>query len=87
MCVFQFGGNPVSCAIALAVLDVIETEGLQKNAGDVGNYLMARGRELMSRHALIGDVRGLGLFVGFDLVRNRKTREPATHEAKYIVEM
>jgi len=83
--VSQFGGNPVSCAIALSVLDVIDKEGLRQNALEVGEYLMRRGRELMQEYTIIGDVRGLGLFSGFDLVRNRRTREPATEEAKYIV--
>ncbi|XP_052781203.1 alanine--glyoxylate aminotransferase 2-like isoform X1 [Mya arenaria] len=81
-----FGGNPVSCAIALSVLDVIEREHLQKNALEVGNYLMARGSALMEKHEMIGNIRGFGLFVGFDLVRNRKTREPATEEAKFVVQ-
>lgn len=81
----QFGGNPVSCAIALAVLEVMEKEGLQKHALEVGNYMMQQARKLMEKYDIIGDVRGHGLFIGIDLVRNRKTREPATEEAKYIV--
>lgn len=79
-----FGGNPVSCAIGLAVLDVIEQEGLQANALDVGNHLMARLRELMPRHALIGDVRGLGLYIGVELVLDRGTLEPAGEHTSYI---
>jgi 4-aminobutyrate aminotransferase-like enzyme/Ser/Thr protein kinase RdoA (MazF antagonist) len=79
-----FGGNPVSCAIGLAVLDVIEREKLQANALDVGNYLMARLRELMPRHVLIGDVRGLGLYIGVELVLDRETLEPAGEHASYI---
>lgn len=79
-----FGGNPVSCAIGLAVLDVIEQEELQANALDVGNHLMARLRELMPRHALIGDVRGLGLYIGVELVLDRETLEPAGEHASYI---
>lgn len=69
----------------MAVLDVIEKDGLQQNALEVGEYLMRRGRELMQKYTMIGNVRGQGLFVGFDLVRNRRTREPATEEAKHIV--
>ena len=67
------------------MLDVIEKEGLVNNALDTGNYLISSARRLMDQFDMIGDVRGLGLFVGFDLVRNRKTREPATEEAKYVV--
>jgi 4-aminobutyrate aminotransferase-like enzyme len=59
-----FGGNAVSCEIGMAVLDVIEREDLQANALAVGNHLMERLRELMAEHPLIGDVRGLGLYIG-----------------------
>ncbi|MEZ4718145.1 MAG: aminotransferase class III-fold pyridoxal phosphate-dependent enzyme [Caldilineaceae bacterium] len=79
-----FGGNPVSCAIGLAVLDVIEQEQLQANALRVGNRLMDGLRELMGRHPLIGDVRGLGLYVGAELVLDRTTLEPAPRHAAYI---
>ena len=79
-----FGGNPVSCAIGLAVLDVIAEEQLQANALDVGRHLMDRLRGLMERHALIGDVRGPGLFVGIELVLDRETLEPAPAQASYI---
>jgi 4-aminobutyrate aminotransferase-like enzyme len=80
-----FGGNPVGCAASLAVLDVIEEEGLMANALEVGHHLRARLRELMDRHRLIGDVRGRGLLVGVDLVRDRGTREPAGREARAVV--
>ncbi len=79
-----FGGNPVSCAIGLAVLDIIAEEGLQQNAQQVGTHLMDGMRELMERHALIGDVRGLGLFVGIELVLDRQTLAPAPEQASYI---
>jgi len=79
-----FGGNPVSCAIGLAVLDVIAEEGLQKNAQRVGTHLMEGIRTLMERHSLIGDVRGLGLFVGIELVLDRQTLAPAPEQASYI---
>jgi 4-aminobutyrate aminotransferase-like enzyme len=79
-----FGGNPVSCAIGLAVLDVLEDEHLQDNALHVGTYLLCGLGGLMEKHLLIGDVRGLGLFVGIELVLNRETLEPAPAQASYI---
>jgi 4-aminobutyrate aminotransferase-like enzyme len=81
-----FGGNPVSCAVGLAVLDVIEQEQLQQNALRVGEHLKAGLAGLMARYPIIGDVRGLGLFLGIELVRDRKTLEPAAEEASAIVE-
>jgi 4-aminobutyrate aminotransferase-like enzyme len=79
-----FGGNPVSCAIGLAVLDVIADEQLQANALKVGQHLMDGLRKLMDKHPLIGDVRGLGLFVGIELVLDRATLAPAAAQAAYI---
>jgi 4-aminobutyrate aminotransferase-like enzyme/Ser/Thr protein kinase RdoA (MazF antagonist) len=81
-----FGGNPVSCAVGLAVLDVIRDDELQQNALEVGQYLRGGLRELQARHSLIGDVRGLGLFTGIELVRDRETLEPADREAAAMVE-
>jgi len=80
-----FGGNPVSMAAGLAVLNVLEQEGLQQNAQRVGSYLLDRLRELKARHAIIGDVRGSGFFIGVELVRDRETLEPATEEASAVV--
>jgi len=81
-----YGGNPVSMATGLAVLDVIEREGLQENALQVGNYLLEGMRALMHTHSIIGDVRGSGLFIGVELVKDRITKEPATEAIKLIVE-
>jgi len=80
-----FGGNPVSCAIGMAVLDVIDNEDLQKNAYQVGNRLLHGLQGLMERYPLIGDVRGLGLYVGVELVTDRRTLEPAAAHADYII--
>jgi 4-aminobutyrate aminotransferase-like enzyme/Ser/Thr protein kinase RdoA (MazF antagonist) len=80
-----FGGNPVSCAAGLAVLDVLEDERLQERALRVGRHLTAGLRGLQKRHALVGDVRGSGLYLGVELVRDRATLEPATEEAAYVV--
>jgi 4-aminobutyrate aminotransferase-like enzyme len=80
-----FGGNPVSMAAGMAVLDVIEREGLMANAQRVGGYLRAQIAKLAERHALIGDVRGAGLFVGVELVTDRRTRMPATAETARVV--
>ncbi|MDP2290739.1 MAG: aminotransferase class III-fold pyridoxal phosphate-dependent enzyme [Actinomycetota bacterium] len=73
-----FGGNPVSCAAGMAVLDVIEGEGLQAHASHVGAHLLQRFTALGERHEAIGDVRGEGLYLGLDLVVDRATKEPAT---------
>lgn len=79
-----FGGNPVSCAVGLAVLDVIEGQDLRGNALAVGNYLMDAFRDMQKRYQAIGDVRGLGLFIGIELVTDRKTKAPATEFARAV---
>eukprot|EP00978_Attheya_sp_CCMP212_P029507 scaffold105004_cov52-Attheya_sp.AAC.2 len=82
-----FGGNPVCAAAGLAMLDVIESESLQQNALTVGNYLKERLyhlQESTSCSHLIGNVRGSGLFVGVEFVRNRQTLEPATEETSFL---
>ncbi len=70
-----FGGNPVCCAAALATLDVVERE-LMANAAVQGERLLTGARDLMERHGCIGDVRGRGLMVGLEFVKDRVTREP-----------
>lgn len=79
-----FGGNPISCAAALANIAVIEEEGLVENAAQRGRQLLGRLRVLQEHCPLIGDVRGLGLMIGLELVRDRKTKEPAATEAKAV---
>ncbi|XP_030642299.1 5-phosphohydroxy-L-lysine phospho-lyase [Chanos chanos] len=80
-----FGGNPVSCAIGLAVLDVIEREDLRGNALRVGGHLKELLKQLQAKHTIIGDVRGVGLFLGLELVKDREDRSPATEEADQVV--
>ena len=75
-----FGGNPVSCAIGKAVLEVIDRDNLQQNCRETGAYLMAGYERLMSTHEVIGDVRGEGLMTGIELVKDRVTKEPAAEE-------
>ncbi|WP_215453014.1 aminotransferase class III-fold pyridoxal phosphate-dependent enzyme [Streptomyces sp. ATCC 21386] len=81
-----FGGNPVSCAIGLAVLDEIEAEGLQHHAAETGRHFRA-GLETLRRHELVGDVRSHGMYLGVELVRDRVTLEPATEEAYVVSEL
>jgi 4-aminobutyrate aminotransferase-like enzyme len=81
-----FGGNPVSCAIGLAVLDVIEEEELQAHALDLGRRFLDGLRHLEERHELVGDVRGLGLFLGIELVTDRRTLAPAADAASLLID-
>ena len=81
-----FGGNPVSCAAGLAVLDVLDRENLQANALDAGLYLKAGLEGLAERHEAIGDVRGDGLFKAVELVTDRDGKMPATDLAGRVVE-
>lgn len=81
-----FGGNPVCCAIGQAVLEVIDREGLQENSRIVGGHLLAGLRALQKKHSLIGDVRGMGLMLGVELVKDAKTREPAKAECIAVFE-
>jgi 4-aminobutyrate aminotransferase len=80
-----FGGNPVACAAAQATLDVIENEGLLENANRVGARLMANLRQLAMTSHLIGDVRGLGLMIGVELVQEKATKIRATAETEQVV--
>lgn len=81
-----YGGNPVSCAVANAVMQVIDEEKLQENCLIVGKYMVNQATELMKDFELIGDVRGMGLFFGVELVKDRKLRTPATEEAHFVVD-
>ena len=80
-----FGGNPVSCAVGLAVLEVVQEEKLQQNALQVGSGWIAALTELQQRFPVIGDVRGSGLFLGLDLVLSCESRAPAPQQASYVV--
>lgn len=80
-----FGGNPVSCLVGATVLDVVLEERLQAHALETGNHLLAGLRPLKEKHVVVGDVRGSGLFLGVELVRDRRTLEPADSEAAYVV--
>jgi alanine-glyoxylate transaminase/(R)-3-amino-2-methylpropionate-pyruvate transaminase len=81
-----FGGNPVVCAQGKAVLEVIDREHLQANALAMGNHLLAGLKRLKEKHSLIGDVRGKGLLLGIELVRDRTTKEPAKVECAQVLE-
>ena len=81
-----FGGNPVSCSIGMAVLDVIENEKLIENARIMGELFIQGFNELKEQYQIIGDVRGKGLFLGIELVKDRETLEPAAEEAQLLIE-
>ena len=81
-----FGGNPVCIAAALATLDVIEREGLLHNAQEVGNHMVKRMAGWPKKHRLVGDVRGRGLMIGVEIVRDQQTREYGHAERDLIVE-
>jgi 4-aminobutyrate aminotransferase len=80
-----FGGNPVCCAAALATLDAIENENLMGNAKKIGERLIKGFKELQKRHDSIGDVRGMGLMIGVEFIKNKKTKE-ADHDLAYELE-
>jgi len=81
-----YGGNPVSMTQGLATLEVIDEEGIQANALAVGAHLKAALEDLMDKHALIGDVRGMGLMLGVELVEDRQSKVPATAKCAAVVE-
>ena len=80
-----FGGNPVSCAAAMAVLDIIKTEKLLDNATEQGNYIKKRLEEMMETHPMIGDVRGIGLMVGVEIVKDKDSKEVAPKATEEIM--
>jgi 4-aminobutyrate aminotransferase len=82
-----FGGNPVCIAAALATLDVIEKEGLLKNSEEVGNYMLKRMADWPSKHRIVGDVRGRGLMIGIEIIKDKKTKEYGNEERDRIVEL
>jgi 4-aminobutyrate aminotransferase len=82
-----FGGNPVCIAAALATLDVIEKEGLLQNAKEVGEYMVKRMADWPRKHKIVGDVRGRGLMIGVEIVKEQKTREYGNAERDRIVEL
>jgi 4-aminobutyrate aminotransferase len=81
-----FGGNPVSMTAALAVIRVIEEEDLKRNAAVVGAYLRQRLDQLKDKYPVIGDVRGLGLMQGLELVKDREAKEPAPQAVARVLE-
>src|SRR5437868_2949649 len=82
-----FGGNPVCIAAALATLDVIEKEGLLKNSQEVGDYMRKKMADWPKKHKIVGDVRGRGLMIGVEIVKDQKTREHAADMSDRIVEL
>src|SRR5215510_15056633 len=82
---YTMAGSPAACAAALASLDEIEERGLIGRAARTGDYLLNRLREVAGRHPLVGDVRGLGMMLGLETVRDRATKEPADREMAKIV--
>src|SRR3989440_10689310 len=81
-----FGGNPVSCAAALAVLKVIEDDDLKKNSAEVGAYFRQRLEELKDKYPVIGDVRGMGLMQALELVKDRETKQPDAQSVAQVME-
>ena len=81
-----FGGNPVTTTAAKAVIDFIEEQNLMQNCAETGGYLRGKLEELQGKHALIGDVRGMGLMQAIELVEDRKTKAPAAAQTAMVME-
>lgn len=81
-----FGGNPVACEAGLATIEAIEKEGLMRNAAEQGAHIQKRLRQMQQRCRSMGDVRGRGLMIGVELVRNRRTKEPAERQRDHVVQ-
>ncbi|MCX6654434.1 MAG: aminotransferase class III-fold pyridoxal phosphate-dependent enzyme [Candidatus Bathyarchaeota archaeon] len=82
----SFSGNVVSCAAAIATMEIIREERLLEKASTLGSYIKQRLEEMAEKHDIIGDVRGVGLMLGVELVKDRKTKSPATEQALKIQE-
>jgi len=80
-----YGGNPIACAAGLAVMDIMHDEKLPERAARIGSVVEERMRTWAAENELVGDVRGLGAMMGMELVRDRKTREPADTETAKVV--
>jgi 4-aminobutyrate aminotransferase len=79
------GGHPVCCAAGVATFKTIEEDGLLLNAEKIGNFILTRLNKMKEKHKIIGDVRGKGLFIGVELVKDRETKEPASRECAKVV--
>jgi 4-aminobutyrate aminotransferase len=80
-----FGGNPLSCVAASAVIDIIQEEKLLDNATKQGNYIMKRLEELKDKSEIVGDVRGKGLMIGVEIVEDKESKKPASQKASEIM--
>jgi len=80
-----FGGNPLSCVAALAVMDIIKEESLLENAAKQGNYIMKRLKNLKDKCEIVGDVRGKGLMIGTEIVEDKDTKKTAGEKAREIM--
>jgi len=81
-----FGGNPVACAAAIAVLDVMKTERLLENSNKQGSYALKRLLEFKERSGIVGDVRGKGLMIGVELVEDKETKKPAAKKSHEVIQ-
>jgi len=80
-----YGGNPLSSRAGLVAIDIIEKENLVENSAKIGNYMLNRFAEIQKKCEILGDIRGQGLVLGLEIVRDKKTKEPATDLTKKIV--